>query len=906
MSELKLSQPRLLRLLDATLISCVLLLTFLFGCFRQKDADIWWHLKAGQTILDRNSLPDKDWFTFTSSDRDWIDLHWLFQIAAAGLHAAGGMRLLTLVSASLGTAAVALLLTARRGDWSVPAAVACWVPWLFLLSGRFYVRPEMVTLLCISIFLTVLFHASDRPWLLWILIPVQILWVNVQGLFILGPLIIGLYWLDGLWCYWRGQGGIPLSRRTWLLLGLVAACLANPYHIRGLMFPVELFRKMAVPADAQLYSKHIGELQSILQFIDQAGIRQFYVIMHFALMAIAIASFLFPWSQGRFDLFRLLLFGSFTWLGFQATRNSGQFAIIGATVTAWNIGEWVARRRRSKVNTKSGASWSNHTRLRLFCRLGLQGVLVILVWLVVGGSFYRFAGEGRLFGLGEHPLWHAHGAARFAAQPEMPDRLLAFHLGHAAMFEFHKRDDQRTFCDPRLEVISRDLFQQYHELEYTISIDAPGWSASLARQNLRMVMVDHHTHHALEAVLMGSSDWLCVHFDPVAGIYIQRQAADQAGIGAIDFGFSFFALVDRSVNVHPTRLVQFSSESDPTSSMYLAESLYLVARGLAEHPQSKLESSRWMLLMATKLACDSKADTADQQFRRLRLLGQISLQQALVQRQRPTPSDRQWEPFTMLNLARARRLLERAQGMRPDDIMTLLYLYNLAAVQGDSSKETELYARILRHRDRTPTERELIARVRANPPQQAAPAKDLQSDLGAIAVGPTGVEDSINRLIASGEFDAAAAIIDNEPIRLPANSQHLVEQAMFLELYACRQVRLHSLVQSPLADGETQSDRDRFLGDMRLVGYPLGETLDSAAHCYRQALAGGSTSAQVHWGLVHALVELGDARGATLACEVALQGTLSEAMRLDLEWILKSARGFLNRAETGPSAGAAD
>ena len=45
--------------------------------------DAWWHLRSGQWILENRRLPTLDPFTFASADREWIDLHWGFQIPLA-------------------------------------------------------------------------------------------------------------------------------------------------------------------------------------------------------------------------------------------------------------------------------------------------------------------------------------------------------------------------------------------------------------------------------------------------------------------------------------------------------------------------------------------------------------------------------------------------------------------------------------------------------------------------------------------------------------------------------------------------------------------------------------------------------------------------------------------------------
>ena len=55
-------------------------------------------------------------------------------------------------------------------------------------------------------------------------------------------------------------------------------------------------------------------------------------------------------------------------------------------------------------------------------RLGLAGVLCVCLWAVCSGEFYALAGDGRLVGLNEQPLWHGHAAAGFASWQERYQR----------------------------------------------------------------------------------------------------------------------------------------------------------------------------------------------------------------------------------------------------------------------------------------------------------------------------------------------------------------------------------------------------------------------------------------------------------------------------------------------------
>src|SRR5207244_7159788 len=87
------------RWLDRLLLAELVGLTFLLGCFLDKDADIWWHLRAGREILGGRGIPRTDSYLFSTAGAEWIDLHWGFQAAAAWIFAHGGFRALTVAAA---------------------------------------------------------------------------------------------------------------------------------------------------------------------------------------------------------------------------------------------------------------------------------------------------------------------------------------------------------------------------------------------------------------------------------------------------------------------------------------------------------------------------------------------------------------------------------------------------------------------------------------------------------------------------------------------------------------------------------------------------------------------------------------------------------------------------------------
>ncbi|HEV3004448.1 MAG TPA: hypothetical protein VGX78_08295, partial [Pirellulales bacterium] len=289
-------------LCDALLLCLPIAVAFLLACYKETDNDIWWHLAGGEWILREWRVPDRDPFTFASADRQWIDLHWLFEVAAALAYRAAAMPGVVLLAASLSAATMAALVTMRQREWPVPLVIACLAPAVMLMGWRLPPRPELCTLVFLAAFLAVLHRVEQRPRLAWILPPVQVLWVNTHGLFVLGPVVLALSIMAKAVERWRApRTGEPAaagtSSRTLLLAaaGVVAACLVNPYFARGALFPFELFPKIA--SSANVYKQSIGEFASLsswAQSPDVPGAGSAYFCVTYFLLLVTPASFLLP------------------------------------------------------------------------------------------------------------------------------------------------------------------------------------------------------------------------------------------------------------------------------------------------------------------------------------------------------------------------------------------------------------------------------------------------------------------------------------------------------------------------------------------------------------------------------------------------------------------------------------
>jgi tetratricopeptide (TPR) repeat protein len=691
-----------LQAIDVTLVSLFLALTFLLGIFPLKDADYFWHLRTGDLIRKTGEIPRVDFYTFTRQGTPWIDLHWIFQVGISWLNEHGGVPALTLAKSAITCLAVLLLITARRRSWPIWAMVLAWLPALLVLSGRMYVRPETLSLLYLAVYLAVIFRWDRFPLLAWLLPFVQAAWVNSQGLFVLGPVLLGFGLVDAA----LRRGAFAAERRRWWQIVVPAcavtglACLLNPYGVHGAIYPLELAGTMSNP----IFSRSIAELTPIPAFVNKAGFTNLPLQLHLLTMALGALSFVVPgcwlaWtrlrrgragdepeptstrkpSRGerkgrtrkgqpapvvaereggwRISVFRLLLYVAFSALSLQATRNSHQFAAVVGTVTAWNFAEWAAARRTHATPSEPTISGSGGIGPRVIALIAL----VLVSFLIGSGQFYRLTGEGRTIAWGEEPLFFAHDATMFTGESGMPDRFLSYHNAHAALFEYYHSPERpngpgRTvYTDPRLEVAGAELFDRYQKLGERIVADKPGWEAELDGIGRPSIMVDHQDNAQIGASLLGSRRWKCVWFDSTVAVFVHDQYASVVAGHTVDFAARHF-------------------RPDPATEPHGFAELLASAKGVRNYLDFSMTRGglqpplMWLAQDYARRLIDTAPDSAEG----WKIIAQVESLRSVPQ---PAPRFRlPFDPIFDLPLVRATYAYRRALELAPHDFLSILGL----------------------------------------------------------------------------------------------------------------------------------------------------------------------------------------------------------------------------------------
>jgi hypothetical protein len=191
-----------------------------------QSVDLAYHLRAGGLILDSGAIPTTDTFTFTAAGQLWQDQQWGAEVVlAAAYRLAGWTGLVVLRAALVGILFGFVFDACRRGTSNRTAALLTLASF-GLAAVTLALRPQLFGMVLFALVLWLVGQRRERPRALWLVVPVVIVWANLHGSFFLGPLVVGLAFLEDV---------IDPARRrdaTRTLAVVVAAALAtlvNPF-----------------------------------------------------------------------------------------------------------------------------------------------------------------------------------------------------------------------------------------------------------------------------------------------------------------------------------------------------------------------------------------------------------------------------------------------------------------------------------------------------------------------------------------------------------------------------------------------------------------------------------------------------------------------------------------------------
>jgi len=413
------------------------------------SVDLAYHLRAGGSILDGGGIPRVDTYTFTAAGLPWLDQQWGAQVVLAAVYRLGGWTGLVVLRGLLIGLLFGFLFLAcrlrgadvRRAAWLTLAA--------FVVSAvALGLRPQLFGMVLLAATLVIVAGRRRWPRLIWAVPVVVAVWANLHGSFFLGPVVLGLAWLEDL------HDRAPTAR--WTLAAAVAsaaAALVNPFGPEVWAYAVGLSTNAEV-------TKRITEWQP-------TSLRTIPGMLFFG-SALAVAAVV----ARRADR---VSWPTLAWLAFFFVI--GAYAIRG--VAWWPIGAafavagLLARPEPAERPLKAGPT-----------RLNVLIVAILAVAIVALLPAWRSTDPGLQAPSGV--VGNAPPGVTAALRELGPSGQRIFNpQPWGSWFEF-ALPDSKVAIDSRIEVFPPEVWDDYQ----AVVDGTDGWQAILARWGVTLVVAD--------------------------------------------------------------------------------------------------------------------------------------------------------------------------------------------------------------------------------------------------------------------------------------------------------------------------------------------------------------------------------------------------------------------------------
>lgn len=472
-----LSGNRTSYIIPALLFPILALLTI----FKMIDTDLWFHMKAGQVILETGRFIYKDIFSYTAAGREWLYHEWLFGVIAYNIYSIFGVNGLILAKAVLLTLAFVLIYKNMRLR-DVNPYVASFILTVAVLAARFRFteRPHIFKFLFVAAFIYILdlYRLKSRN-RLWLLPVIQLLWTNIHGSFVLGPAIIGIYLFSEAVAGKRQK----LKGLAAILIIATLTTVVNPY---GLKLPI--------------FSLGFGEKAVLASITEWAPtqIKDFYGAFGL-LFVVGLASFTLKYKKT--EVVDLLLFGLFAYLSIKAIRFTALFSLATAPVIAGNV--------RFAISAFTG--------FNIRATRPIASTVLIMIALLGFLFVHEFKRNPVLVsGLGQGAAF-PQKAVEFIKRQRIDGNMYnSFAFGGYLIWSLYP--EKKVFVDGRAEVYEKEFQESF------ISGDSlNNWVEAVNRYGINYAVIAYSAG-GLDPIGKGiakDANWVLIYWDGAARIYVR-------------------------------------------------------------------------------------------------------------------------------------------------------------------------------------------------------------------------------------------------------------------------------------------------------------------------------------------------------------------------------------------------
>ncbi len=481
------------------IIFLVIFLHLLFGGGQLllSDGDTGYHIRAGEYILDNLSIPRQDIFSYHSPPIPWIAHEWLSELIMAWIHNHFGLNgIVFFYSLVIACIFYILFKFLRTNDSNIIIAIFLIIIAAPTSSLHWLARPHVISLLLLLIWYFLLDEYQYRERNLLVFLPfLMVLWVNLHGGFIIGFLLLGIYFLGNIIeavfsiAEEKKLRNSKAKRIIFITFLCFASALINPYGHRIFVFPFSIIsEKYFMDFVAEFLSPNFHT--PVIMFFE--ALLLFTVIIQ-------------GLSKKRLDVIELFLVVSFVHMALYSCRYIALFSIIISPILIRQI-EALLKKSKSRIFV----SFKNKTAIYSDFDYLSKGYLwpSIGILIAILGVFGGFINSN--FDEKKKPV----AAVEFLKKEHIDGNM--FNNDEIGDYIIYKAFPlYRVFIDGRLDMYGPEKLKEYQKVIEFRS----GWEDIIKKYKIQWIIFYNDSYFS--RFLLGRDDWKLIYSDKMANIFVK-------------------------------------------------------------------------------------------------------------------------------------------------------------------------------------------------------------------------------------------------------------------------------------------------------------------------------------------------------------------------------------------------
>lgn len=459
-------------------------------------SDTWWHLRAGEWMLENGQILRVDHFSHTRIGEAWVYPGWLAQLLMIAIYRASGLPGLNLLTA-------AAVVVAFAAVWRTSREPPLFKAFVFVLgatvTGVYWsARPQILSFAMTGAFFWSLRRAHRLgPRALWLPVALMALWANLHGGFAIGFVLLAIDLVaSGLDRYVPAPLRVAPAQESALHIGhlamgaalCAAAVSINPHGPQLLGYPLQTV-SIATLQD------YIQEWQS--PNFHQPEVLPFLLMLLLTGGALALAPKRPTWRE-------LLTLGCFAALALSAARNVALFGLLATPVLSRYGYAIFAGRLAGR-----GSTAQLPPRTARLLNLALVGLVAIAAVLKSVEPMTPAANQSAVER--QAPV----AAVSYIDQHRPPGPIFnSYNWGSYLLWELHPH--YLSFVDGRTDLFNDEILDQYLAIWRT----DPGWEQQLKRWEVRLALVEPGAPLAAQ---LSASGWITLYADDMAVVLADEE-----------------------------------------------------------------------------------------------------------------------------------------------------------------------------------------------------------------------------------------------------------------------------------------------------------------------------------------------------------------------------------------------